>query len=109
MNIDDNGNKNGDQKLIFKSEFSNIVSMWQILSVCAQSSLTLWTEAHQIPLSMGFFRQEYWSEFPFLPPGDLPNPGTEPSSPAPPTSGGRVFTTEPPGKPSHTVRIESMC
>ena len=74
MNIDDNGNKNGDQKLIFKSEFSNIVSMWQILSVCAQSSLTLWTEAHQIPLSMGFFRQEYWSELPFPPSEDLPHP-----------------------------------
>ena len=40
--------------------------MWQILSVCAQSCLTLWTEAHQAPLFMGFFRQEYWSELHFL-------------------------------------------
>ena len=37
--------------------------------------------AHQAPLSMGFSRQEYWSELPFPPPGDLPNPGIEPRSP----------------------------
>ena len=39
-----------------------------------------WTIAHQAPLSMGFFRQEYWSGLPFPPPGDLPDPGIEPSS-----------------------------
>ena len=38
--------------------------------------------AHQAPLSMGFFRQEYWSGLPYPPPGDLPNPGTKPRSPA---------------------------
>ena len=37
----------------------------------------LWTVAHQASLSMGFSRQEYWSELPFPPPGDLPNPGIE--------------------------------
>ena len=36
---------------------------------------TLWTVAHQAPLSMGFFRQEYWSGLPCPPPGDLPDPG----------------------------------
>ena len=36
----------------------------------------------QAPLSMGFPRQEYWSELPFPPPGDLPNPGIKPESPA---------------------------
>ena len=36
----------------------------------------------QAPLSMGFPRQEYWSGLPFPPPGDLPNPGIEPESPA---------------------------
>ena len=35
--------------------------------------VTLWTVAHQIPLSMGFSRQEYWSGLPFPSPGDLPN------------------------------------
>ena len=41
---------------------------------------TLWTVACQAPLSMEFFRQEYWSELPFPPPGDLPHPGIEPVS-----------------------------
>ena len=43
---------------------------------------TPWTVAHQAPLSMGFSRQEYWSGLPFPSPGDLPNPGIEPRSPA---------------------------
>ena len=43
---------------------------------------TQWTEAHQAPPSMGFFRQEYWSGLPFPSPGDLPDPGIEPRSPA---------------------------
>ena len=44
-------------------------------------SATPWTAVHQAPLSMRFFRQEYWSRLPCPPPGDLPNPGTEPTSP----------------------------
>ena len=39
-----------------------------------------WTVAHQAPLSLGFSRQEYWSGLPCPPPGDLPDPGTEPVS-----------------------------
>ena len=39
--------------------------------------VTPWTVAHQAPLSMGFFRQEYWSGLPFPPPGGLPDPGIE--------------------------------
>ena len=45
-------------------------------------SATIWTIAHQVPLSMEFARQEQWSGQPFLSPGDLPNPGTELGSPA---------------------------
>ena len=41
---------------------------------------TPWTLARQVPLSMGFSRQEYWSGLPFPSPGDLPDPGTEPRS-----------------------------
>ena len=52
--------------------------------------------AHQAPLSVGFSRQEYWSGLPFLPPGDLPDPGIQPTSP---TVAGGFFTTESPGKP----------
>ena len=47
------------------------------------------------PPSMGFSRQEYWSELPCPPPGDLPDPGIEPTSVVPALAG-RVFTTEPP-------------
>ena len=39
-----------------------------------------WTLAHQAPLSLEFSRQEYWSSLPFPSPGDLPNPGIQPSS-----------------------------
>ena len=45
-----------------------------------QLFLTLMTIARQVPLSMGFPRQEYWSGLPCPPPGDLPNPGIEPTS-----------------------------
>ena len=47
---------------------------------------------------MGFPRQEYWSGLPFLPPGDLPNPEIEPTSPVSPGLAGRFFTAEPPGR-----------
>ena len=41
---------------------------------------TLWTVVHQAPLSMKFFMQEYWSREPFLPPGDISDPGIDPGS-----------------------------
>ena len=53
----------------------------QLLS-CVRLFATLWTLACQTPLSLGFFRQEYWSGLPFPSPGDLPSPGIEPWSPA---------------------------
>ena len=46
------------------------------------SLATPWTVDHQAPLPMGFSRQAYWSGLPFPSPGDLPNPGIEPGSPA---------------------------
>ena len=54
---------------------------------------TLWTVAHQAPLSMEFSRQEYWSGLPRPSPGDLPNPGTEPASLRSPALAGGFFTT----------------
>ena len=45
-------------------------------------SATPWTKAHQAPLAMEFSGQEYWSSLPFPSPGDLPNPGIKPGSPA---------------------------
>ena len=55
-----------------------------------------WTVAYQVPLSMGFSRQEYWSGVLFSSPEDLPDPGIKPASHA---LAGRFFATEPPGKP----------
>ena len=54
--------------------------------------------ACQAHLSMEFYRQEYWSGFPFPTPGDLSSPGTEPMSPVSPALAGGFFTTEPPEK-----------
>ena len=73
-----------------------------VLCSVAQSCLTLWnlwTVAHQAPLSVEFFRQEYWSGLPFPAVGDLPNPRIEPASLGSPALTGRFFTTVPPGKP----------
>ena len=52
---------------------------------------TLWTAAHQALLSMGFFKQEYWSGLPCPPPGDLPDPGIKPASLTPTCIGRWVF------------------
>ena len=52
--------------------------------------------AHQAPPSIGFSRQEYWSQLPFPSPGDLPDPGTEPRSP---TLQADALISAPPGKP----------
>ena len=57
---------------------------------------TPWTVAHQVPLSLEFPRQEYWSKLPFPSPGDLPDPGIELMSPA---LADGFFITEPRGKP----------
>jgi len=57
---------------------------------------TLWTVAHQAPLSVRFSRQEYWSGLPCPPPGDIPDPGIQPTSPTSALSG-RFFTTQPQG------------
>ena len=57
-------------------------------------SATPWAVAYQAPPTMGFSRQEYWSELPFPSPGDLPNPGIEPASP---TLEADALTSEPPG------------
>ena len=60
---------------------------------CVRHFATLWTVAHQAPLSIGFFRQQHWSELPCPPPGDLSNPGIKPKSLTSPVLAGRFFTT----------------
>ena len=62
-----------------------------------------WTVACQTPLCMGFSKQEYWGGLPFPSPGDLPDPGIKPGSPALQTDSlptelcGKPLTTRPPG------------
>ena len=75
-------------RFCLKTELFLFVYRWRVLRRHAQSLghvrlfATPWTVAHQAPLSMGFPRQEYWSGLPFPSPGDLPDPGIEPRSPA---------------------------
>ena len=66
-------------------------------------SATPWTVAHQASTSMGFSRQEYWSGVPLPSPGDLPDPGIEPGSPA---LWADASPSEPPGK--STVRVREV-
>ena len=75
--------------------FSIIVSVSCSL---AKLFVTLWTIACQAPLSMGLPSQEYWSRLPFPPPGDLPDAGIEPRSPALQADS---LPPKPPGKPGN--------
>ena len=67
-----------------------MLAIWSLVPVsksvkslsCVRLFVTPWTAANQDPQSMGFSRQEYWSGLPFPSPGDLPDPGIEPRSPA---------------------------
>ena len=61
---------------------------------------TPWTVAHQAPLSMEMFRQEYWSGLPLLTQGDLPDPGIEPTSLESSALAGGLFTTAHLGSPT---------
>ena len=70
------------------------VNACSVMSVVSDSA-TLWTVAHQAPLSMGFSRQEYRSVLPCPPPGHLPDPGIELVSLMSPALSGGFFTTSP--------------
>ena len=94
-----------------------ITCMWNLLllshSVVSDSFATPWTGIHQAPLCLGLSRQEYWSGLPFPPPGDLPDPGIKPASPA---LAGGFLTIEPPEKPQsymfyifYTYKAKSLC
>ena len=81
---------------VFRQVSRGTMCVWAL--GCVWCLGTPWTVAHQAPLSMELSRQECWSGLPFPPPGDLPDPGAESTSPASPASAGGFFTTEPPGK-----------
>ena len=76
---------NGDDSLVAKS--------------CA-TLVTPWTVAYQVPLSVGFSRQEYWNGLPFPSPGDPHDPGIKPWSPALQADS---LPTESPGKPHKCI------
>ena len=80
----------------------NYVSEVKSLS-CVRFFATPWTIAYQAPLSKAFSRQEYWSGLPFPSPGDLPEPGNEPRSPA---FQADTLPSEPPGKPNRHLTSE---
>ena len=71
-----------------------------------QLFVTLWTAAHQPPLSMGFSGKKYWSGLPLSPPGDLPDPGIELVRPGSPALQADSLPAEPLGKP-YFLRIPS--
>ena len=92
----------------------NNLSVSIVLIVCAQwlsyvwLFATLWTVAHQVLLSMGFPRQEYWSRLPFPPPEDFPKSGIKAMFPAAPALVGKFFIIEPPGKPTVLLIFTSV-
>ena len=91
-------------KLIFSMEIAlrkhidilRLLILACLIASAMSDSAKVWTSACQVPLSMGFSRQEYWSRQPFPSPGDLPDPGVKPGSP---TLEADSLRSEPPGKP----------
>ena len=75
------------------------------LKVFVASTATTWTGARQAPQSMGSSRQDYWNGLPFPSPGDLPDPGIEPRSPA--LQAGSLLS-ELPGKPSIPLHFHNF-
>ena len=69
------------QQGLHGTKIKRMISEVKVTQSC-QTLATPWTVAHKGPLSMGFSRQDYWSGLPFPSPGDLPDPGIEPMTPA---------------------------
>ena len=89
-------------------------SLCEVIQSCPTLFVTPWTVTYQAPPSMGFSRQEYWSGLPFPSPGDLPDSGIEPRSPAlqadalsPEPPGKPLCTSEPPEKPSTSLIVSN--
>ena len=94
--------------LVRRVSFRSFVILTTLMCVCVcvcvrvlscsvvSNSVVSWTVTCQAPLSIRFPREECWSGFPWPSPGDLPNPGIEPASPALQTNS---LPTEPFGKP----------
>ena len=98
---------NGGDQQDYSGVFNGMSSPWNALFWLSEQVKSLshvrlfatpWTVDYQALQSMGFSRQEYWSGLPFPSPGDLPNSGIEPGSPALQAD---ALLSEPPGKPSY--------
>ena len=74
-----------------------LVVVWSLVAKLCPNLTNPWTVACQVPLFMEFSRQEYWSGLPCPSPGDLPDPGIKPRSPALQADS---LPSDPPGKPS---------
>ena len=81
---------------MFHRDFLMVLRAWYLCAHLLSLVQLFVTVAHQVPLSMGFSRQEYWSRLPFPTLGDLPKPGIKPEYSE---LAGGFFTTEPLGKP----------
>ena len=96
----------------FQQETNNTLKLRQLrkkvkLLSCVWLFASPWTNvAHQAPPSMGYSRQEYWSRLPFPSPGDHPDPGIEPRSPALQAD---ALTSGPPGKPKQVIYTTELC
>ena len=79
------------------------------MCACVLSNVQLfatpWNVAHQASLSVEFSRQEYWRGLPFPTPGNLSDPGIEPTTLLLPALAGGFFTAVPPGKPPKRIYI----
>ena len=97
FSILDNWNGHSFQQLPWGPLFYSVCVCVRVHSVMSNRLfVTPCTVAHVGPLSMEFPKQKYWSGLPFPSPGDLPDPGIKPVSPA---LAGGFLTIEPPGKP----------
>ena len=86
-------------KIKERKEQSNILPWSEVKSLSrVRLFATRWTVAYKAPLPMEFSRQAYWSGLPFPSPGELPEPGIEPGSPALQAD---TLPSEPPGKPTY--------
>ena len=98
---------NANEKRLKQERVTESIALCPLSRV--QLFVILWSVAHQAPLSLEFFRQEYSSRLPFPSPGDLLGPGIEPASPASPELAGRFFTTEPWRGPWNASLPSSNC
>ena len=109
--------------MVNKFGYRQILNINQLLSLslheCVLSCFTcvrlfaiLWTIVGQAPLSTRFLRQEYWRGLPCCPPGDLPNPGIEPThvsaSLTSPALAGGFFTTTTTWKPFSSLHLTQI-